>query len=75
MGKIRRSPRYVIYITETDLLCLFESGGGVNSEKLEKKDIFNLRRSDRILMKFEVWKDIMSQSNYFKSRLYPVTLG
>ena len=26
-------------------------------------------------MKFEVWKDIVSQSSYFKSRLDPVTLG
>ena len=26
-------------------------------------------------MKFDVWKDIMSQSSYFKSRPDPVTLG
>ena len=26
-------------------------------------------------MKFEVWKDIVSQSSYFKSRLDPVPLG
>ena len=26
-------------------------------------------------MKFEVWKDIVSQSSYFKSRLDLVTLG
>ena len=26
-------------------------------------------------MKFEVWKNIVSQSSYFKSRLDPVTLG
>ena len=26
-------------------------------------------------MKFEVWKDIVSQSTCFKSRLDPVTLG
>ena len=25
-------------------------------------------------MKFDVWKDIMFQSSYFKSRLDPVTL-
>ena len=37
--------------------------------------IFNLRRSDRILMKFEVWKDIVSQSSYFRSRPDPVTFG
>ena len=33
MGKISKSPRYVIDITGTDLLCLEELGGGVNSEK------------------------------------------
>ena len=26
-------------------------------------------------MKFDVWKDIVSQSSYFKSRLDPVRLG
>ena len=26
-------------------------------------------------MKFEFWKDIVSQSSYFKFRLDPVTLG
>ena len=26
-------------------------------------------------MKFEVWKNIVSQSSYFKSQLDPVTLG
>ena len=26
-------------------------------------------------MKFDVWKDIVSQSSYFKSRLDPMTLG
>ena len=26
-------------------------------------------------MKFEVWKDIVPQTSYFKSRLDPVTLG
>ena len=26
-------------------------------------------------MKFDVWKDIVSQSSYFKSRLDPVTSG
>ena len=38
MGKISRTPRYAIYITGTDLMCLGELGGGgrVNSEKLEK---------------------------------------
>ena len=28
-----------------------------------------------ILMKFDIWKDIMSQSSYFKYRPDPVTLG
>ena len=26
-------------------------------------------------MKFEIWKVIVSQSSYFKSRLDPVTMG
>ena len=67
MRKISRSHRYVIDITGTDLLCLAGWGGGINSEKLEKMRYFNLRRSDRILIKFEVCKDIVSQSSYFKS--------
>ena len=29
----------------------------------------------QILMKFDVWKDIVSQSSYFKSRLDLATLG
>ena len=66
----------MIGITGTDPLSLGElGGGGVNSEKLEKIRYFNLQRSDRILMKFDVWKDIVSQSSYFKSRPDPVTLG
>ena len=36
MVKISRSPRYMVYITGTDLLCLGELGGGGNYEKLEK---------------------------------------
>jgi len=35
-----------------DLVTLRGVGGRVNSEKLEKRGIFNLRRSDRILIKF-----------------------
>ena len=45
MGKISISPRFVIDITGTYPLSLGE-GGGVNSEKLEKLGIFNLRSSD-----------------------------
>ena len=37
MGKISRSLRYMIDIIGTDLLYW---GGGVNSEKLEKNDLF-----------------------------------
>ena len=33
MGKISRSPRYVIDITGTDLLCLGELGGGLILKK------------------------------------------
>ena len=40
MGKITKSPRYVIEITGTNLPCLEELGGGVNSEKLEKLRYF-----------------------------------
>ena len=61
----------MIDITGTDPLSL-EELGGVNSEKLEKWGIFNLQRNDWILMKFYFWKDIMSQSSYFKSWPDPV---
>ena len=41
MGKISRSPRYVIDIIETNPLYLGELGGGrVNCEKLEKMIYF-----------------------------------
>ena len=40
MGKTSRSPIYVTDIIGTDLLCLGELGGGVNSEKLEKMRYF-----------------------------------
>ena len=50
-------------------------GGAVNSEKKKKWSIFNLRTGDGILMKFDVWKDIVSQSSYFRSWPDPVTLG
>ena len=29
---------------------------------------------DWILMKFDIWKDIVSQSSYFESRPYPMIL-
>ena len=51
MGKISRSLRYVIDIIEMDPLYLEElGGGGVNSEK----NIFNLRRSNRIFIKLHI---------------------
>ena len=76
-GKISISPRYVIEITGTDPLSLGELGGGgrLILNKLEKIGIFNLRRSDQILMKFEVWKDIVSQSSCFKFRLGSGDIG
>ena len=43
--------------------------------KIEKMKFFNLRPGDGILMKFDVWKDIMSQSSYIKSRPDPVDIG
>ena len=68
MVKVTKSLSCVIDITGTDPLSLGELDGmRADSEKLEKSSIFNLRGSDRILMKFDVWKDIMSQSSFFKS--------
>ena len=71
MGKISTGPRYVIDITRIDPLSLGELRGVIS----EKWSIFNLRRSDRILLKFDVSKDIVSQRCYFKSRSDPVPLG
>ena len=49
MGKITTSPRYVIDITEMDLLSFGDFGGGFFFEKLEKNEgIFNLRKVDEI---------------------------
>ena len=45
------------------------------SEKIEKMKYFNLRTVDQILMKFDVWQYIASQSCYFKSRSDLVVLG
>ena len=77
VGKISTSTRYIIDITGTDLLCFGELGGGLGliQKKWKKLVICNLRRSDRILMKFVFWKDIVSWSSYFKSRSDLVTFG
>ena len=41
MGKISRSPRFMIYLIGTDLFYLGElGGGGASSEKLEKKMMY-----------------------------------
>ena len=40
MGKINTSPRYRIEVTGTRLLSLGELGERVNSEKLEKNEVF-----------------------------------
>ena len=72
--KMSTSPRYWIDITGTDLLSLGELGG-VNSKKQKKLGIFDLRKSDRILMKFQIQKDLETQISYFKSRPDPVSLG
>ena len=63
---------------ETVVYLIRSSGGSgrtVKSEKLEKRGTFNLRTGDWILMTFNVWKDIMSQSSYFKSQPDLVRLG
>ena len=43
MGRISKSPRYVIDITGLNPLSLGESEGVVNSEKLEKLRYFQLK--------------------------------
>ena len=50
----------MIDINGTDLLCFGGVGGGLVLKIRKKLGIFNLRRSDRILMKFEAWKNIVS---------------
>ena len=58
----------MINITETDPLPLGEFEGGVILKKMKKWVIFKLRKSDGILLKSDVWKDILYQSSYFKSQ-------
>ena len=72
MGKISRSLRYVIYIIGTDPLYW---GGGGNSEKSEKRRIFNLQTSDRDLNEILYLEGLVTQTYYFKSRPYSVSLG
>ena len=55
-------------------LCINQVNS-VNSEKMKKLSIFNLGMGDGILMKFDVWKDFLSENCYFKSRPDLVTLG
>ena len=43
--------------------------------KRENWCIFILLIGDRILMKFDIWKEFMSQSSYFRSRPDLLTLG
>ena len=50
-------------------------GGRLNRKNLKKGGIFNLRMGNRILMNFDLWKDIVFQSSYFKSRPDQVILG
>ena len=47
-------------------------GGRLIPKKQKKISIFNLRMGDWILMKFDVWKNSVSQCSYFKSRPDPV---
>ena len=74
MKRLSTTYRYMIDIIRTDLFSMGELGV-VNSEKFEKLRHFNLRTNDRILMKFDIQKELMSQSSYFKSRPDVLTLG
>ena len=51
MARIKTCLRYVTDITGLDLLSLVELGGGGNFENL---GIYNLRKGDQILMKFDI---------------------
>ena len=75
MEKTHSSPRYVIDITGTDLLCLRELGGRLILKNLKKLGIFNLRRSDQILMKCHIYNDVVTQISYFKFRRDLASLG
>ena len=58
------------------LSAIRPSGGREGEEKWKKiRCIFNLPMSDRILMKFDISKDLESLSSYFESQPYPVILG
>ena len=39
--------------------ALFGGVGGSNWEKLEKQGVCNLQTGDQILMKFNIWKDLV----------------
>ena len=43
-------------------------------KEIEKMKYFNLSADDWILMKIDVWNDIVSQSSYFKSQPDLMTL-
>ena len=50
--------------------------GGVGGGVIQKNwGIFNLKMGDQILMKFDIWKEFMSQSSYYKSQSDLVRLG
>ena len=74
MGRISTSYKYKIDIISTDLFSLRELGV-VNLEKSKNWGIFNLRSGDQILTKFDISKELMSQSSYFKFRSDLLTLG
>ena len=51
-------------------------GARLIRKKIEKNELFlTYQRVIWILMKFDVWNDIVSQSSYFKSRPDLMTLG
>ena len=49
--------------------------GRLSRKKLKNWSIFNFWAGDGILMKFDIWNDIVFQSSYFKSWPELMTLG
>ena len=52
---------------------IWGAGGRGKIEKIEI--ILTYERGDRILMKFDIKKNLVSESSYFKSRTYDIDIG